>query len=151
MEQLLGKTSELFLDKIKNVVFAFFICLVWVFSIDALLKYLVDPSTQFYKAPIKYTFFMSCIWAAIWEEIGFRWLPITIARGFNDKMVFPVILMSSLIFGWGHGYGPTSLLIQGVMGLILSAVYLKNGNIVYSMVLHSGWNTFCLFVLPKLN
>lgn len=152
MERLIGLPSTVFVDKIKNVVFAFFIMLVWVFSITAFLQFLLDPSTQFsYAPPAKFVFFFSCIWAPIWEEWAFRWVPVTIARAFNPQMMFPVVLLSSLIFGWGHGYGPTSLLIQGVMGFVLACVYLKNGNLIYSILLHSMWNSFCFFILPRIN
>ena len=147
MEQLLGPPTKNIIDQIKNIVFAFAIMLAWFYLITTFLDFLATPSAQFEQVPPKFAFFFSCIAAPAWEEMAFRWLPITIAKGFHKKFIFPIVILSSLIFGWGHGFGPVSLLIQGVMGFILSCLYLKNGNIWSSMALHSMWNMFCFFIL----
>lgn len=152
MDRIIGTSSHTFADKIKNVVVAYVIMVIWVFSIVAFLQYLIDPTTQFRpQPPLKFTFFMSCIFAPAWEELLFRYVPVKIAKGFDPKFLLPVVILSSAIFGWGHGAGPVSLLIQGVMGFILACVYLKNGSLIYSIILHSAWNISCLFLFPRIS
>ena len=148
--KFLGEVSEGLFDKLKNVIFAFLIFTVWIYAITSFLNYLVDG--QYGPPPMKYRFFMSVIWAAVWEEAVFRVAPITIANKIDPKLIFPVVIISSALFGWGHGAGPISLLIQGVMGFVLSCLYIKNGFSYWSVVLlHSSWNAACLFILPKLS
>lgn len=147
--RFLGETSTGFFDKLKNVIFSFLIFSIWIFGITFFLNYLVDG--QFGPPPMKYQFFFSVIWAAVWEEAVFRVAPITIAKKINPELIFPVVIISSAIFGWNHGAGPISLLIQGIMGFVLSCLYVKNNFSYWSVVLlHSSWNAACLFILPKL-
>lgn len=147
--KFLGEPSVKFFDKLKNVVFSFLIFSVWIYGITSFLSFLVEG--QFGPPPMKYQFFFSAIWAAVWEEAVFRVAPITIAKRVNPELILPVVIISSALFGWGHGSGPVSLLIQGVMGFVLSCLYIKNNYSYWSVVLlHSSWNSFYLFILPKL-
>jgi membrane protease YdiL (CAAX protease family) len=90
-------------------------------------------------------FLKSCIFAPIWEELLFRYAPIEIARRAGEKKyLLPVIATSSIIFGLAH-YGVVSIFIQGIGGLIMSILYVKNGySLTSSFVLHFLWNLFIL-------
>ncbi len=91
-------------------------------------------------------FFFSNIWAPVWEEFCFRYAPIALAKLVPDgKAVLPIVIITSAFFGWQHHHGPYSLLLQGVMALVFSYVYLRNG-IWWSIGLHSAWNILLNFV-----
>lgn len=140
MERLLGSPSTLFWDKIKNVVFGFAIIYFWVLLVVTFLDFLNTPAQVITP---QVSFFFSCIMAPLWEEVIFRLMPITLARRFDERLLPIVVVSSSIIFGIGHGYGIVSILIQGMMGFIFACTYLKNGNIIYAMLLHSAWNIYC--------
>lgn len=142
MLDLLGTPSTNFIDKLKNVVFAFAVMFFWVHGVVYFLGYLNTPMDQFRQTP-QIDFFFSCMCAPFFEEILFRWGPITLIKGHEDKFLWPVVLVGSIIFGLMHGLGPVSILLQGVMGFVFACVYLKNGSIVWSMLLHSAWNIYC--------
>ena len=142
-----------FLEKVVNI-FAFVLLnLFYLFCIILFLKQ-IDPDifkqeyNPFGETPsFGYMFFMGCIWAPIWEEAAFRLAPITIAKYFGKEFIPPVVIISSVLFGWGHGNGPTSLLIQGVSGLILSGLYIKNNySYLSSVTAHFIWNLLTIFV-----
>lgn len=87
-----------------------------------------------------YLLFISCFWAPIWEEIRFRWAPITIGRIIDEKLVWPVAIYFSFSFGMEHGNLQEGTFIQGIHGLILSYIYIKTKKIWYSILAHSGYN-----------
>jgi membrane protease YdiL (CAAX protease family) len=148
MLQLLGKPSLKLTDKCKNIATAFVLKLAWVMFIAFFINDLQKEQLLLQVESPKLVFFMACVWAPIWEEVVFRWAPITIAKGMNEKLLWPVIIISSAIFGWGHGEGPYSLLIQGMGGIMLSFLYIKNNYSLWSsIVLHSMWNTFVIFLI----
>jgi hypothetical protein len=133
-------------DKVKNVAAGFLIHLVWVFIIITPFFGWLFSVGQF-ETPLKAIFFFSCILAPLWEELAFRVIPITIAKEYGKQYILPVVILSSLIFGWGHGMGPISLLIQGVMGFVMAIVYIKNNYSYWSSVaLHSMWNTYIYLI-----
>lgn len=137
--------------KIRNIGCAFFVCLMWMTFITWLLPTLYNGRVAQFSEPSKYyTFFMCCIVAPIWEELAFRVAPLKLAKKFGEDTFVPIIIISSVLFGWGHGYGAESLLMQGVMGLVFSYVYLKNGFSAWSsMTLHALWNFMVIFGLPQ--
>ena len=93
---------------------------------------------------------MACIYAPIVEEFIFRVGPISLVKD-KPKLMFPVVILSSALFGWLH-YGAASLPIQGVLGVVLAAIYIKNGYSYWSSVLlHAMWNAYVIFILDKLN
>lgn len=124
------------------VVSAFGLNVAWIMGIIPFLKFLFYNDNQVYTA-----IFFGCIFAPLWEEFAFRVIPMWIAKGFGEKFIIPVVMLSSLIFGWGHGNGPVSLLIQGVGGLFLATVYIKsNYNYWAAVALHSIWNVWAIFL-----
>jgi len=64
--------------------------------------------------------------AALWEEIFFRYVPIILGVKLNT-LIFSIIV-SSIAFGWLHGCW-INIFIQGIMGLWLSLIYLKYYNV----------------------
>jgi len=94
--------------------------------------------------------------APLWEETVFRLLPLRFGLRYRDKEQelhpgitekigkFPVwlliLVVCFIIFGLAHG-GPLNLFIQGVGGLFLAYVYLRNGRSFWSAVaLHALYN-----------
>lgn len=98
--------------------------------------------------------FYSCICAPLFEELVFRHIPLQTAKLIYDpnsakglKLTMLTVLMSSFIFGWGHGRGWDSVILQGMLGLGFCYVYLKNGYSYWSAVLlHALYNLTWLFV-----
>lgn len=134
-------------DKIKNIATAFVFILIWVVTLQALLSLIVRipsviPNTS--SVTLRALFF-ACIVAPLWEEATYRVAPIMIARTLSQQIVFPVVIISSALFGFGHGHGVHSLLFQGMMGFVFCVIYIKNNYCYLSAVtLHAMWNFFCL-------
>ena len=131
--------------KLKNVLYCFSVMLIWnnfwYFIFKNLFPYEVDI-IQFAKT-LTWEFLMSCIFAPLFEEMLFRVVPITIAKNLGRHYIFPVILGSSILFGYAHGINSISLMFQGVGGFILSILYIKNGFCYFSVVLlHFMWNFY---------
>jgi membrane protease YdiL (CAAX protease family) len=149
--QPLNRPSVKFKNKVANILIAYVIVFVYVFSINKFINFLdppipvpdfggadeSSPSVIF----LLFTFFFAVIWAPLWEELVFRHAPALLAKALGEKFLLPIMIISSALFGWGHGNGPESLLIQGVMGFILFYIYIKNGYSYWSSVtLHALWN-----------
>lgn len=148
LKKWLFKKAETGLDKVMFTAGAFLFNMIWLFGIVTFLKYINMKGYENWQIP---AFFYACIMAPLWEELAFRVIPISIARKFGEQFIIPVVLLSSLIFGWGHGGGTNSLLIQGVGGLLLSAVYIKtNYNYWCVVAMHAAWNTWVIFLPPNL-
>lgn len=130
---------------------------------NVLISYFYYSFLQGFKlsyTPVEITrveFFENIVFAPIWEEFVFRWAPITIILTIFDtftakKLLWPVIVISSYIFGWGHdGNGIENLLLQGVGGLFLSVLYIRTNKIEYNILFHTIWNTFCLLYWDQLS
>lgn len=143
------------LDKAKNITFCFVACLIWVTLVTRFIQYLTHqtwPDMIVYNIP--YYLIFSCLLAPVFEELFFRFIPLEthklVTRDSSEavqlKSQVLVVLFSSLLFGWAHGHGFTSILVQGVCGLGFAYVYIKNGySYLSSVILHSLWNLTCLF------
>jgi membrane protease YdiL (CAAX protease family) len=132
--------------KLKNIATGFVFYLIWMMCVQALLSTFLETPTLIAHTtqPSIREFFFSCIVAPFWEEITFRVVPITIARILNPSLVFPVILLSSVVFALGHHW-QFSLFFQGIMGFVFSVLYIKNNYCYLSAVtLHAMWNLFCM-------
>lgn len=134
----------------------FAIITLWIagvhYGVESLVTY-----TVFGMSFTKFgTFFFSCIVAPLWEELAFRHAPLQIAKkmgkAHKKNYIMPVVIISSALFGWGHGEGAMSILNQGVMGAVLCYVYLKNGYSFWSSTaVHFLWNFSLMFIFPVLN
>lgn len=95
-------------------------------------------------------FFLAVVLAPLWEEAVFRYFPLSIAKGVDKKYTWPIVVLSSIIFGLAHG-SVINILIQGVSGFLLAGVYIKNGFSYRSSVCyHALWNGMVMFILPFL-
>jgi membrane protease YdiL (CAAX protease family) len=151
--KFLNTPSTTFWAKLRTIIFGFLICVIWIYSVTHLLNWLYPPTTEgenpFYTPPpMTYELFMACIFAPLWEELAFRHAPGLLVKALGDKFLIPIMILSSIIFGWGHGHGPESVMRQGAMGFVFFYVYIKNGYSYWSsVVLHAAWNTFVFFLV----
>ena len=114
-------------------------------------NYTVEVMTKFFNFNIPAKFLTACFLAPLWEESVFRYAPIRFAQ-FCDTLVgkpwmlLPIVFMSSIIFGILHG-SVINIIFQGVGGLMLCWIYLKNGNSYWSVVIaHAVWNFLIIFL-----
>ena len=142
------------IDKLLLILSGYVVIIFWVALVCVGLHFFIDHNPcsdeEFTKIG---AFFFSCIFAPIWEEAVFRHAPLQIAKKLGRKsLVVPVALISSVLFGWGHGYGPVSVLLQGVGGLVLCFVYVETGYCYWaSVTTHFLWNLSIIYIFPLLN
>lgn len=148
MIKFLEDKETTFLGKIKNIIFCFFIYIIWM-KLIILFYSTLFASAQIdfgvYKYPTLVAFMLSCVFAPLWEEMVFRKIPMDIMVKLGRPDLLPsIIIFSSIIFGLVHN-GVPSLLIQGVLGFVMAVLYVKNGYSYWSVVtLHALWNGYCL-------
>ena len=143
-----------FLKKLSIIALVTMTTILWIFGVMKVLPYLINFT--FFGA--QYTalgvFVFSCLLAPLWEEAAFRHAPLQIAKTFKGRLqmdfTVPIIIISSVIFGLGHGHGVISLIVQGVGGVFLSLAYLW-GNYSYwtSVMCHFMWNFSLLYLFPS--
>lgn len=146
--KFLDRIETSFLGKVSNVAVAYVFLFVWTTLISFFYRWLLaeDPIFPFqidgvYQHPVLVMFFFSCIIAPFIEEILFRVWPIQVIKATGKKeLLLPTILFSSIIFGLLHN-GSQSILLQGVFGVVVSILYIKNNYSYWSIVaLHAIWN-----------
>lgn len=146
MDKFLGPPSEKLVDKLKNILFAFGIYVLYMLLFSSFMEWLWTGQLFFSEPPFKYQFFMTCIYAGVVEEFVFRVAPIGLVKD-KPQLLLPVVILSSALFGWLHN-GAISLPVQGVFGFILACVYIKNSYSYWSVVLlHCMWNSYVMFIL----
>lgn len=102
------------------------------------------------KETLIHALFFKCVSAPLWEEVVFRYFPLFLVSKLSKDYKIPVILASSAIFGLCHG-SVTNIWVQGVIGLVLASVYIKNGYHYWSsVILHFLWNYMVLFGFHSL-
>lgn len=137
----LGEPSVGIVDKLKNILFVFVLFAIYLFGYIGLKGFLQEEGLMMY--------FGALVLAPLIEEIVFRVAPIGLVKDKPD-LILPTIILSSALFGWLHN-GAMSWPIQGVLGFMLSLVYLKNNYSYWSVVfLHFLWNLYCQTILDKL-
>lgn len=98
--------------------------------------------------------FSSLVFAPVVEEIVFRLVPISLVRGAHpDKVKAVILLFSGVLFGLVHG-SPYRIAAQGVLGVLLGYLYLKNGPNQYMsyfscVAVHAAYN-FTVIALQVL-
>lgn len=134
-------------EKLLNISAAFGFMIIWTMLITTFLSYAQSAQFGFNPPPTPlYLFVTACLIAPITEELVFRWSPLTVVKRY-PVLTWPVIVISSWVFGWMHG-GPTHVLIQGVFGVVFSVVYIRNGYCYWSSVFtHFLWNTTVIFFI----
>lgn len=136
------------IDKVKNVTLMLTCSIIWVSVMVKFLDWIRNSASD-----VSEYLFFSCLCAPIFEELMFRHVPLQLTKlvqlpseALKLKLLMLTVLLSSLIFGLAHGRGWESVLIQGVGGLALCWVYIKNGYSYWSSVTaHALWNLICLF------
>ncbi len=143
-------------NKLSYISLGFLFTIIWIALIKEILPLLL--SYNIFTGGFTYTklglFVFACIIAPLWEEAAFRHAPLQLAKSFKEKLdidlVIPIVILSSMIFGWGHGNQAVSIIIQGVGGFVLSAVYIKTKYSYWSSVFtHFLWNFSLLFLFPS--
>jgi membrane protease YdiL (CAAX protease family) len=91
------------------------------------------------------------IFAPVIEELVFRYaiLKMTLDHLHLRQNVYLVAIVVSFIFGMLH-HSPNALLCQGVLGLVLSFVYIKTRSYWLCVLFHAGWNSMIHFGLFNL-
>jgi len=149
------KQQDNLLLKVGNVIVAFFAMVIWsafVVWITSLLAGEKTYSDSEREGSVAFNLVMTCILPPLWEELKYRVVYLKVAKfidratNANGEIIILGMLVSSIDFGWGHGFGIYSLLMQGVFGLMLAWVYIKNGySYISSVALHFLWNTYVIF------
>jgi membrane protease YdiL (CAAX protease family) len=142
MSLSIRKQAKTVQGKVINVLLAFVAILIWMIFANSLIDELAYGQIILSD---RYFFFFSCIFAPLWEELVFRKGILDTGRCGSTQNMISLMIISSAIFGWLHGYGAESIMKQGVMGLIFAWLYLKNGYSYWSTVIvHSAWNILVL-------
>jgi membrane protease YdiL (CAAX protease family) len=161
-----GRHEHSLFGNIKNVFTAFVANLLWTMFLVVFLHIglgmKIDDihlliSAQLTVSPaqptIQAVIFFACIFAPLWEELAFRFVPLKIARFVqpqgnlkDSEIVLPVMIGTSIIFGLAHG-SVVNILMQGVSGMSLAWVMIKSGY-KYSVLTHAMWNFMLMIGLP---
>lgn len=140
-----------FKARIKNIFLAFVFLFVWVGIASFIYSYVYGGSLA-QEIDFKSALLGGCMITPLWEELYYRFVPISIGKALGQAFILPAVVLSSISFGFAHGNPPLyHLLVQGVMGVVFSWVYIKNRYSYWSSVLlHSLWNAFVYFGVPYL-
>lgn len=87
----------------------------------------------------------------LWEEAVFRLIPLKIVQRVTKNRIalIVVVLTSSILFGWIHG-SVYNIFLQGIFGLMLCWLFLKNNNSYFSCVVAHGIHNGIAVLLPLL-
>lgn len=154
----LKKTEKDLFGKVANILVAFMVLALWIKTMHLFEGWLFSTeliSQLFfyqYQHPQLINIYLFCIAAPIGEEVVFRHFPLQVLKSVKKPdLYWPVILMTSVIFGWLH-QGHLNILIQGMIGLVCSVLYIKNNHCLLSAIaLHSLWNLSILLNLFNFN
>ncbi|WP_413527301.1 CPBP family intramembrane glutamic endopeptidase [Marinilactibacillus psychrotolerans] len=84
----------------------------------------------------------------IYEEFIYRFLFLNTKKSIKNNSI--IIILSSILFAYGHLYsaqGNAILLVQFfILAILFSFVYLKTKNIYYSILMHFFYNLMILFL-----
>jgi len=134
--------------KLKNIAVGIVALATWLFIITHVFTFLFGWEYSSYSQ--KHTlglFVMSCVVAPLWEEAAYRHGPLKLAKQLKLNP-YLVLMLSCFLFGWGHGNGSVSILIQGVGGFIIGLVYLENKySYLSAITLHFLWNLTVIFLI----
>ena len=119
-------------QKALYVVLGLLGAVLWAYGVDAVYFFVGQEGA-------KYDLIMDCVVSPVWETAAYIYAPLTIAKKLGDDYVVPVAVFSSFMFGWGHGEVVDGVLLQGVLGLIFSWVFL-NAGFGASLVVHILYN-----------
>ena len=95
-----------------------------------------DLAEMSYITPFGVNFLFIGVLAPIFEELFYRKAIIDRLRRYGD---LPAILISGVIFGLVHG-NFSQVFYSTAIGLVLGFVYLRTGNVLYTILLHATFN-----------
>ena len=136
------------ISKLKNFLLAIGFMQLWLVGIVLIYKTVYSQyptSPQIHSWTDWNLWWEAIIMAPVTEEIFFRLMPIELAKRYFPDLLWTIILCSSLLFAYYHGYGYWAVPIQGVMGLVSSWLYLKNKEIYSCIIFHAGYNFLVIF------
>lgn len=149
--QLLEPQAFTVLDKIKNICLVYVFKAIWYSLVTLGISFIFPSSGSPFSidsTPIFITIIFGIILTPLWEELAFRYIPITFAKLLGQAFILPTIFLSSLMFGFGHPGGMIALLLQGVGGFIYSILYIRNNYSYWSTVTaHAMWNITTMLIL----
>jgi len=135
---------QLFYHKVVRLLSAFTVILFWVAGMSFIFKSIGLELYESYYISLP-DMIISLLIAPVIEEVMFRWLPWqALAKNKGSDVQLAVVFGSSVIFGLMHG-SPFAVLIQGVCGLACFWVYIRNGSLGWSIILHMMWNFWVLY------
>jgi len=168
MEKFTIVIGALFLDILW--VMGIIALLTFIFSPSTINKYsfwgwingsvVADSLSIAINKSIWLSLFFAVVLAPLWEEFAFRyyWLKKKLRKIDKEAIqnpelatkigripIWETVVFTSIIFGIAHG-GPINLLIQGVGGLVLAYVYLRNGRCFLSAVMHHALYNFVVIM-----
>jgi uncharacterized protein len=150
--------SKRFNEVIKHVFFVY----ISLIAINAIISQLTSQATSdnqmlimevFKNAPL-YIVFVAVIFAPIVEEILFRGFIYRALRFYKFKYI--ALLVSSFLFGVLHVYESILtaryedlwfILVYMAIGLFMSVIYEKSGDILAPIALHMVYNAIAVFTL----
>lgn len=94
----------------------------------------------FFKGRVNKLQFLFSFIISIIEEIAFRsWLLKT------DEKIWVCVALSSICFGIAHVFfSKYDIISKTILGIILAIIYVKSGNILYSVIVHVTYNYFAI-------
>lgn len=122
---------------------------LWLGIMELILPHIVYTGFRFYAdSPTNLQiFFMACVVAPLWETVVYQAGPIKLIKKLAPEYLTLLVVAASCIFAWQHGYGQWGLFIQGIFGLIISIVYIKNNDCFLSaVILHSLYNIYVIYI-----
>ena len=138
--------------KLQQAIFFFVVGFVWVGLVHLLYDNVLPPypSPSLYQVPLKVRLLVGCVLAPLFEELFFRYIPLTFLKKakLTDYNLL-VLGFSSLIFGYAHG-GLLNIPIQGALGFLWGYAFLKTDYNYWAIVImHSLWNLLLITEIIK--
>ena len=138
--------------KLTVILAGFSVIVLWLILVSYILQHLQNSLGEWNRVG---NFVSVVIFAPLWEELVYRHAALQIAKKLNKSLkknfIPSVIIISSAAFGWGHGEGQVSLLLQGMYGVVLCYVYIENGFSYWSSVtVHALLNLSVCYLFPYL-
>lgn len=109
-------------------------------------KPISNPLAEMAGQPVLYNLLLGCILAPVAEELLFRRAIIDHLRPWGEGFA---VVASALLFSLSHA-NLFQMLYAFTVGVILGGVYLRTGQVRYTMLLHAGLNLVSLALMPAV-
>lgn len=143
-----------FKEKVRNVFIALLLSYGIIWLAGFIMSILgVHPPVRVTPESVKgiplFMLFLDCVVIApLWEEAVFRLVPLLLVQRItkNKIALIVVVLASSILFGWVHG-SIYNIPLQGLIGLLLCWLFLRNNNSYLSCFAMHGIRNSISFIL----